>query len=460
MVIRQARAQRAMLPWLAMIELMSDTSISPEEASEALRHRPAMVDLFAGVGGLALGLEYAGFHGVASVEIEEGTGRYCQYNFPATRVFYGSRMGDVRKFGSSSIRIAAEPTLVAGGPPCQGFSIAGKKNADDPLNTLVLEFARVVQELHPLAFLMENVPGITYSNAPFLAQAVTTLTRDYNVHDPSSLVAADFGVPQNRERVFIVGIRKDIGVLPSLPRPTHVRPCKESRLLDILPVTPTCWEAISDLPDVDSFAELIDGDRVSYPCAPKTPYQIESRSLVARGHSVSVTWDSTLCTNLRRTLHGPNLLERFSRLGFGQADPVSSIRRLDPDDVSTTIRAGTTSERGAWSAPRPLHPYHNRVLTTRECARIQSFPDWFLFHPAKWHGNRQVGNAVPPLLAEAIGKHLLSLLGIAIETLALPPVRRDASLVADDLQNALTSGLSRRRLSHKVSGTRKDQWRI
>ncbi len=123
---------------------------------------------------------------------------------------------------------------------------------------------------------------------------------------------------------------------------------------------------------------------------------------------------------------------RLRRLEYGIADEVSGLRRLDPAEPSTTIRAGTAADRGSRSAPRPVHPTQSRVLTTRECARIQSFPDWFVFHPVKWHGNRQVGNAVPPLLARAIGKHILRLLDESPSRIDAPAVMRDDTLIAAD----------------------------
>lgn len=217
-------------------------------------------------------------------------------------------------------------------------------------------------------------------------------------------------------------------------------------------VCPTVWEAISDLPNPEDFPELIDGDRVPYEKPPSSPYERIMRGLDIDLDDLSprVDWDDRVCTNIRRTQHGKDLLERFSRLGFGEIDRMSGIRRLDPNDVSTTIRAGTTKDRGAWSAPRPLHPYQDRVLTTRECARLQSFPDWFVFHPAKWHGNRQVGNAVPPMLSRAIGKRILKLLGVERGLRITQSLPRDTTSVTGDVEKAKMSGLSRRRVSQQV----------
>lgn len=415
---------------------------------------PTVVDLYSGVGGLSLGLEQAGFHVVAGVEIEEIAGRYAQFNFPSTKMLYGETSGDVKRFTPEMYEaVVGNPEglfLVVGGPPCQGFSVAGKKRKDDPLNDLVLEFARVVDTFRPQAFLMENVPGLKTSDSPMLGRALKKMAANYDIVGPAELKAWEFGVPQMRRRVFILGIERSIGIAPSLPTATHYRPTDQTSLM--LTPCPTCWDAISDIPPVDEYPELISGDRVSYTADPSNSYQKEMRGMTraASDFSSLVKWDKLTCTNLRRTQHGNNLLERFETLGFGKTEKSSRIRRLDPRDISTTIRAGTTKARGSWSAPRPLHPYQPRVLTTRECARVQSFPDWFLFHPVKWHGNRMVGNAVPPLLARAIGLHIRSLFGLPSPPKTKRIVNRDDSLVAKDIENAKNSGYEGRKVSQLV----------
>ncbi len=429
-------------------------------STNGIGHRPIAIELFAGVGGLSLGLESAGFDVPLAVEIEEIAGRYHAFNMPGTIVLRGDEQGDVRNFGKSVVddflpEKSSDVTLIAGGPPCQGFSLAGKRATHDPLNDLVVEFARIVMEVSPKAFLVENVPGMTMGDSPYLEKAIRRLSKEYNIIGPSPLWASHFGVPQARQRVFIIGIRKDLKIKPSLPSPTHVEPHKSQQVLSYLKVTPSVWDAIADIPEVDVYPELIDGDRVKYEKVPQSEYARVMRGIVqdSSEYSRRVVWDSNICTNLRRTRHGKNLVERFEGLGFGKSDKTSGIRRLNPHEVSTTIRAGTTKERGSWSAPRPLHPYQNRVITTRECARIQSFPDWFEFHPVKWHGNRQVGNAVPPLLGRAVGTHILKLLGIVPHFDRSPPLSRDRELIEEDLKKALESKLSKRKISQQVVNT-------
>jgi DNA (cytosine-5)-methyltransferase 1 len=428
------------------------------ELRQLLAKRPLAVELFAGVGGLGLGLHQAGFHVPLALELEDVIGCYGQYNFPTTKYLFGPDRGDVRKLTSSAItdllgqRKKDRATLVCGGAPCQGFSIAGKKRSDDPLNSLVLEFARVVSAVRPMAFLLENVPGILREGNTQLAECVRRLAKSYRVSDPTKLLASDFGVPQARHRVFLLGIRKDLGLDPSFPSPTCIRAAGNGLLFADLPAATTVWEAISDLPNVDEYEELIDSDRIPYDKPPLNDYQREMRGEHKGRDDLAPLpeWNASLCTNSRRTRHGEVLLGRLTSLGFGETDPVSKIRRLDPHRVATTIRAGSTKERGSWSPPRPLHPFQDRVITTRESARLQSFPDYFEVHPTKWIGGRMIGNAVPPKLGRAIAAHLLEILGIRIQDTDLPPSLRDESLIAQHIASAHGAGLSTRKISQTV----------
>lgn len=425
-----------------------------------LSNRPIAIDFFSGVGGLSLGLEAAGFGIAAHVEIDETASRYAQFNFPLTASFGGER-GDVRGISANALLNTVpngqEVSLIAGGPPCQGFSVAGRKNPDDPLNDLVLEMTRLILDVRPKAFLIENVPGIKRGQIWQLDEAIDQLAAHYRVSSPATLYAPDFGVPQIRKRVFVLGIRTDLQRTPRHPKASHVVPTHEPLLLSPLPITPTVAEAISDLPDVSMFPHLVNGDEVAYATAPQNSYQSFMRSEEAwaqlRGYGVK--WDSAVCTNCRSTQHGPALESRLRQLKEGQADSSSGIRKLEARGLSTTIRAGTTEERGSWSAPRPCHYAYPRVITSRECARLQSFPDWFRFHPVKWHGNRQIGNAVPPLLAKAVGSELLAVLGLrCVATKAPVKLERETAMIAEDIERARAAGFDKKRVSHQVIGTR------
>ena len=424
--------------------------------SRLMDSRPVAVDLFSGVGGMSLGLELAGFFSAVHVEVEAETSRYAEYNFPLAAHLAGEK-GDVRSLSGSRLRDLVdgrEISVIAGGPPCQGFSRAGRRRVDDPLNDLVLEMARIVMEVRPQAFVIENVPGSLSDQYWQFGKAVEILEDQYSVSPPTTLRAEEFGVPQIRRRVFTVGIRRDLGTKPFLPVPTHVSPTED---LDPLfgVVCPVVGDAIMDLPDPDDYDHLFDADSVEYTSDPKSAYATQMRLVggLAAQRGYAVDWDERICTNLRRTHHGPDLTARLTRLEQGRTDPSSRIPRLSLTGLSPTIRAGTTSDRGSWSAPRPCHPVFPRVITTREAARLQSFPDWFRFHPVKWHGNRQVGNAVPPLLARAVGTALIEALSLNSETGLLGTARRDEELIGSDLAAASTAGYGQRRPSHKVVNT-------
>lgn len=385
--------------------------------------RPVAIDLFAGVGGLSLGLTQAGFEVGLAVERDALAGRYAQFNHPDAEVRYGPIEGDVANLlTSETCTRFGGIDLVAGGPPCQGFSEAGLRAKDDPRNSGVGLFVEVVAALEPQLFLMENVPGILSRGRRELRTLANRLGGSYRISKPTLLLASDFGVPQARRRVFVLGVHRDLGHEPTFPKPTSVRETQSEA---------SAWEAISDLP------ALLEG---SAPTAP-LPYRESPASLYARrmrglevdptDKSRQVSWDGEVCFNVTATRHGASVRNRFAKLEGGQVDSVSRLIRIGRTGVSPTIRAGTKRDHGSRSAPRPIHPFEDRVLTPRECARIQSFPDWFVFHPSLWHGNMQIGNAVPPVLARKIGAHLVGLLGFSPRRTRLLR-ERDVSLIQDD----------------------------
>ena len=390
----------------------------------SLGNRPVAIDLYAGVGGLSLGMKQAGFDVVAGVEADPLTARYYRYNHPETEVLTKPVVAAIKEPLVATMPSGRQLALVVGGPPCQGFSWAGRRRVDDPRNGEVVRFARMVLALRPLAFVMENVRGILSNGMTQLGAATRILSEVYRVCEPQVLRASDYGVPQARERVFLVGARRDVGIIPGEVDAVNGE-------------CPTVADAIGDLPTAP--AEKVGGALgVSYAAGPESPFAKEMR---AHARSVedrhgSLKWDDRFCTNAVVTRHSAAVRRRFKQLAAGERDPISRLRRLDPNGVAVTIRAGTPTEYGARSAPRPVHPVENRVLTTRECARLQSFPDWYLFHPTKWHGNQQVGNAVPPLLARAVGHHVRHALGLELGPRSESPGERDQSLIAEDFSGA------------------------
>lgn len=386
---------------------------------------PTAIDLYSGVGGLSLGLNEAGFEVVAGIEADRRAARYYSFNHPATRVFCErvSREGVAR--AARSALDGRELCIVAGGPPCQGFSWAGRRTAKDLRNLEIDRFVDAVILLKPLAFILENVRGILSHGREVLKRAEARLERCYSTSTPQLLRASAFGVPQARERMFLFGLRRDLGIVPDPIVPLSI-------------ASPTVWDALEDVP----VAEPGDEDAakgIPYECAPRSDFAKAMRGELDevgwRGAGIP-EWSHLFCTNSVPTRHGDAVRRRFGRVAHGGEEPISRLRRLDPNDVAVTIRAGTTSEYGSRSAPRPIHPFEDRVLTTRECARLQSFPDWYLFHPTKWHGNRQVGNAVPPRLARSVALHIRGLLGFAQPALGEGASRREYDLIADDYEGA------------------------
>lgn len=350
--------------------------------------RPIAVDLFAGAGGLSLGLQLAGFDVAAAIEFDPHHAETHRRNFPNCVVVErdAAKVTATQLFEAQP-RLRSGIDLVAGGPPCQGFSVMGLRKATDPRNGLIGEFARLVIELNPKTFVMENVPGILAPKyRTRLNRALARLRRaGYRVAEPIVLDASDYGVPQRRKRVFIIGARGRTK-LPVLPPPKATR-------------SPTVWDALRDLPDVEAHEALAVDD--VYKGRLGRPSEYATALRVKRNVGL---------TGCLRPTHSHDVLVRFAATLPGSREPISRFERLAKDGVAGTLRAGTTYERGKYMAPRPIHPVQDRCITVREAARLHSFPDSFAFHPTRWHGFREVGNSVPPNLARAVGAAVLQVL--------------------------------------------------
>lgn len=397
-------------------------------SSSKRNNRPIGIDLFAGAGGLSLGFEQAGFDVVAAVEIDPIHCAVHHYNFPYCSTICAS----VVDLTGEEIRRRAglgneEIDCVFGGAPCQGFSMIGKRVFDDPRNQLVFHYVRLVRELRPKYFVFENVKGLTVGkHRQFLTELIEALAQaGYNVLLPYRVLnAADYGVPQDRRRLFLIGSRKD-QVVPDYPTPA-------ARV--------TVKEAIGDLPDADDFGQLVFADSVYAKFETESVYARRLRGFDVDPEDFSYPreFDPNILTSSLRTEHTDASRKRFLETEHGKTEPVSRLYKLDPDGVCNTLRAGTDSARGAFTSPRPIHPHHPRVITVREAARLHSYPDWFRFHVTKWHGFRQIGNSVPPLLGRAVASRIVRALGIEptkpSKTVAL--VERDEELLSFDMSKA------------------------
>lgn len=342
--------------------------------------KPKAISLFSGGGGLDLGIEAAGFATQLSVDIDSYSVSTIKANAnqpfgPEGEVLFADTkvlQADITKVSGRELmhESGIKPgglDLLYGGPPCQAFSVFGKRMGTlDPRGNLIYEFARLVDETSPRAFLFENVQGlltveggVVYDN---LIQLLSTRATGYRV-TPVVVDAASFGVPQFRQRVFLIGTRDEIE-LPSLV-PTHYDPLDSQA--DVVGMRPyrTAGEALHNLP------------------LPKPGVDAQVRNHVGRRHS-------------------QRIIDRYRALAHGERDPVTRINKLSPDRPSFTIIVGSDNGGGK----EHVHPFEPRALTQRESARMQTFPDTWEFKGQGRHVIRQVGNAVPPVLAARIGIHV------------------------------------------------------
>ncbi len=354
----------------------------------ALPVNPIAIDFFCGAGGLSLGFHRVGFNIVGSFDIDPIHLATYSKNFPETQ----SIQADVSSLSGREARrlvgltADCEIDVVYGGPPCQGFSLIGKRQTNDPRNKLLVEFARLITELHPRYFVIENVAGLMLGNARTILGRALRVVRaaGYRVVTPiRTLNAKDCGVPQSRERVVVIGYRAD-QVPPVYPRKS--------------PRKVTVRHALQDLYRIGRRKARLSNDHFRGRIAARSSY---SRSLRRGGAR-----DFTL-TGCQRCIHDRTVVRRFRATEPGKLEPISRFQRLHPDRQAPTLRAGTGKDKGSFTAARPIHPTQPRCITVREAARLHSFPDWFLFHGTQWHGFRQVGNSVPPLMATAISRQIM-----------------------------------------------------
>lgn len=366
------------------------------------------IDLFAGCGGLSLGFEMAGFNIPLAIEIDEWASETYEKNHPSTEVL----MGDITKIIDLENIISNNDLPVdgiIGGPPCQGFSLSGNRDKKDPRNSLFMEFVRFVKYFKPKFFVMENVTGILSMKTKENKLVKDIILSEYDAAGYNvkicKLNAAEYGVPQKRERVFFIGIRKDL-------------PFNEEKLTPVPFLSEgnqvTLEEAIMDLPQI----KAREGKEFQeYSQDPTNDYQKWART------------NSDGVYNHIAMRHTQRIIERFENIGYGQS--VADVdechqqrKRGDASKISGKVFS-QNNMRPYPNKPCPtiaasfqsnfVHPYINRNFTAREGARIQSFPDTYIFCGKRttmsWEKNisqyQQIGNAVPPLLAKAIGENMI-----------------------------------------------------
>lgn len=380
------------------------------------------VSLFSGAGGFCEGARLAGWEVVCTVESDVQACLTHAANFDDVALF----KGDIARFlrdtqaGVPSLDelVARKIDVVYGGPPCQGFSQIGPRNLDDSRNRLYEEFVRVVRLLQPRAFVMENVPNmVAMKNGHFRTKILDAFREaGYARTAILQVVASDFGVPQHRRRVLVVGIRDRlpfVGKFAEIAQSLIEREKADS--------TVTVGEALSDLPETVSE----DDGPLPYPKKPGGRYSDFQKLM-------RLDWDHELLTSAdKRSNLSEDALHNHHTKGIearrkkilaairpgarGDSLPAAlwngtrghKWRRLDPDKPSYTILAQMHRDLSEW-----IHPTYDRWITVREAARLQSFHDGFVFYGSEWQQLKQIGNAVPPLMGRAVARTVTGLLGV------------------------------------------------
>jgi len=308
------------------------------------------VDLFCGAGGMTQGLLQAGFQPVASVEVNPIASATHIKNFPDCHHF----CDDIKNLNSQKLLAqigSSEVHLVVGGPPCQGFSVAGKRDPNDPRNRLFREFVRIVSEIRPWYVVMENVPGILTIQKGAVKQAICEAFEEIGYPHVSVAVleSAAYGIPQIRPRAIFIANR--FGMPNPYPKPQLLS--EKYKAIE---------SAIDDLPEYTRIPEI----------------------------------------NHEWTRHSAEYMERLAKVPPGgslYASYADAFKRQYPGKPSMTVKENHGGTH--------IHPYLNRVISAREMARLQTFPDSFIFEGSMKKAMWQIGNAVPPRLAECIGLALI-----------------------------------------------------
>lgn len=374
---------------------------------------PSAVSLFSGAGGFCEGVRLAGFKLACAVEIDEYAARTHGANFPKVPMF----RGDISTFlidaqpGVPSRRelLDGEVDLVFGGPPCQGFSQIGPRDLKDPRNLLYLEFARVLKTLKPKVFVMENVPNMVAMKNGHFRDLILSALKGAGYHNTmlTTLTASEFGVPQHRRRVFFVGTRDGFAAPTDLAE-------RFERYLDASRTEreTTVAEAISDLPKRVS----LDDGPLPYPKLRRptlSDFQrtmrldLESALIPKQWKRANVDGAPSLFNHHTKGIESrrKRILRALKPGMCGDSLPPTlwsgsrpyKWRRLHPNEPSYTILAQMQRDLSEW-----VHPKHDRWITVREAARLQSFHDGFVFVGSETQQLKQVGNAVPPLLGHAV----------------------------------------------------------
>lgn len=390
----------------------------------------SVLDTFAGAGGFSLGFELAGAKVIGAIEMDSWACETFKFNHPKATVM----QGDITAMSDEQIINAfdkCKPDIVLGGPPCQGFSICNKNSGDpkDPKNSLFEEFIRIGRLLKPRIMIMENVPNLVKAKTEgneLVIEVIKNELRNLGYHvEHRILEATDYGVPQIRKRLIVIAMQKKLE--NPFPEKTHYTMSAPDLLEVGLEKCPTLWDAISDMPEIEAREG---GEEAEYSKSPQNEYQ----RLLRNG--------ATKVFNHKAMNHSKRLIERFASMSCGDSSsdvpdhlrPLKRNSKEFSDKIYDQNNRRMHPDRQCHTVPASfyanfVHPYKNRNFTAREGARIQSFPDWYVFkgkptvvsHKLLQREGRleekhlcqynQIGNAVPPLMAKAIAENILKQLG-------------------------------------------------
>ncbi|MBO8143580.1 MAG: DNA cytosine methyltransferase [Thermodesulfobacterium sp.] len=389
-----------------------------------------VIDFFGAPGGLSFGFEMAGFKSIGALDIFKAGMETYQFNFPDSKILIEDikkvSVQDLKKeFGISKENI----DIVIGGPPCQGFSTIGRvkiaslarngtwklnnhhpRFIDDPRNELYKEFIRMVKGLKPKIVVMENVPGMmSYRNGEIVREIIEDFNSIGYTAQARILNAVEYGVPQLRKRIFFIAVRKDLKIKILWPEPTHTYSNSNS-MSSIGPLfkkkklkpAVTVWEAIGDLPSPVPGKPKLADVALNYDKEPFSEYQKWARqgskevhNHITRQHNER---DIKVFSLMKEGEKWKDLPEEI-RKSYGYRDDIfnDKFKKLKRDEPSWTVVAHLYKDGYMY-----IHPVEARTITVREAARLQSFPDTFIFKGSRTDQFKQVGNAVPPLLAKAV----------------------------------------------------------
>lgn len=385
-----------------------------------------VLDTFAGAGGFSLGFKNAGYKIIGAIETDAWACETFAFNHPDAIVI-NSSIEEIDDDEILQIFGKNRPDIILGGPPCQGFSICNKNSGDskDPRNSLFEEFVRVGKVLDPKVMIMENVPHLIKAKTATKELVINIINSELSklgffVYS-DILEAVNYGVPQIRKRLFVIASKKKLH--RPFPEATH-SPTTDELFTFLLKRTPTLWEAISDLPDIEAREGA---EEMEYTSLPHNVFQKKLRNGSKKLH------------NHLAMKHSKRMIERFKSMEWGQSgsdvpDHLKPFKRNSNGIISKKVYDQNNRrmhpDRPCHTIPASfyanfVHPYKHRNFTAREGARLQTFPDTYIFkgkptvvshkllaregrHDEKYLCQyNQIGNAVPPLLAEAIARNLI-----------------------------------------------------